>query len=678
MKRLILIIYALLFCAGINVYSQSAHYLRCLSINVLNDVTLTWEIPTTAPEFSAYKIYQAEVSNPTAFVEIFSSSIITTTSYVHSGGSAGQTINLYYIETALNNGSSIYSDTLRTLLLQAVDDGEGEVILSWNNMHNPPLPSVSNTFNIFLEYPQNSWNHIGSTSTNDYAHEINICEDSLSFQVVLQDDWGCTSSSNVAGGVYQDIIKPPMPIIDSVSIDPVDQEIVIGWETSLAPDANAYLIYRYINSNWIPIDTIWGRQNTVYKDIGVHPCTQSQAYALATLDSCGNKSLGTFLLPQQSILLQDILFDPCLPATILTWSPYINMEPSLSGYQVYASMESGPFQLVGTTSAGQTSYVHENVETDKHYTYYIRAFNTKNHGSSSCKKTVFTPQYAKPTFNYLANVSVDNNTHINITIYIDTTAVVQQVKIFRMDESSGIYEEITMISPGDDDVLTYEDQEVNIHQQSYEYKTSIIDSCGQETLTSNVIPSILLQGSIISENEVYLEWNVLSGWDGNVQAYDVFRIFDDIPESTPIASLPATTQEYTDNISEAGNTVSSFDYVVVAREASGNTYGFQESSYSNIIQLQAAPRIYMPNAFRPDGINSVFKPVGNYVDQSNYTFQIYDRWGSLVFETNSFSEGWNGSYRGKASPVGVYIYILKYRLPDGGTTSLKGSFVLLR
>ncbi len=678
MKRFKWIISVFIILLGISGHSQSMHYFRCLSVNELSDVTLTWEAPTSAGEFSSYKIFHAEISNPLSFQEIVAINNYTTTSFVHTGSSAGQMINLYYIETELTGGGTIFSDTLRTLFMQASDNGEGEVLLSWNNMHNPPLPSVSNNFNILLEYPLFTWSHLGSTPQNSYTYEISVCHDSLSFQVILQDDYGCLSASNIAGGLYQDIIKPPMPLIDSVSIDPSDQEIVVGWQQSTAPDAIGYLIYRYINSNWIPIDTLWGKENTIYKDIGVQPCNQSQAYALATLDSCGNKSLGTFLLPQQSILLNDISFNPCEASNMLSWSPYINMQPFILGYQVYASREGGPFQLIGTTSAGQTSFNHEGIEVGNHYNYYVRAFNANNYGSSSCIKPVFAFDYGKPAFHYLANVSVENNQYLEIKTYLDTAATIESVRIYRMDPSSGSFDEIDEISPVTEDILTYNDQSVNIQQSSYQYKISLIDSCGNELLFTNTMPSILLQGNIRSQNEIFLEWNEFSGWNGSIEAYEVYRVINGTIEPSPVSTLAPGTTEYIDVISESLATISSFDYIVAAVEADDNAYGFQEISYSNILQLQGTPSIYMPNAFRPGGINKIFKPVGNYVDQSNYTFQIFDRWGKLIFETQNFAEGWDGVYNGKSMPVGVYVYLLNYQILDGSIASQKGTFVLVR
>lgn len=68
--------------------------------------------------------------------------------------------------------------------------------------------------------------------------------------------------------------------------------------------------------------------------------------------------------------------------------------------------------------------------------------------------------------------------------------------------------------------------------------------------------------------------------------------------------------------------------------------------------------LYIPNAFTPngDGINDEF--VISLTNLSHYHIAIYNRWGKLLFETNSIFTNWDGSIGGKPAPVGVYYYVL--------------------
>lgn len=70
---------------------------------------------------------------------------------------------------------------------------------------------------------------------------------------------------------------------------------------------------------------------------------------------------------------------------------------------------------------------------------------------------------------------------------------------------------------------------------------------------------------------------------------------------------------------------------------------------------------YVPNAFTPngDGDNDHFAPVIN--DITNYTFQIFSRWGELIFSSSEPSEGWDGrTPNGTDVGVGVYVWELQY------------------
>ncbi len=89
---------------------------------------------------------------------------------------------------------------------------------------------------------------------------------------------------------------------------------------------------------------------------------------------------------------------------------------------------------------------------------------------------------------------------------------------------------------------------------------------------------------------------------------------------------------------------------------------------------------HIPNAFSPnyDGLNDVFKPIIECVPRE-YQFEVYDRYGNIVFKTGNPGEGWNGKKNGNDYPQGVYAWILRYRHPGTKqTVSKKGVVTLLR
>jgi len=73
---------------------------------------------------------------------------------------------------------------------------------------------------------------------------------------------------------------------------------------------------------------------------------------------------------------------------------------------------------------------------------------------------------------------------------------------------------------------------------------------------------------------------------------------------------------------------------------------------------------YVPNAFTPDGneFNQTFQPVftAGY-DPFDFNMQLFNRWGETIFETNDAAIGWDGSYKGKVVPNGVYTWRIEFK-----------------
>jgi len=90
--------------------------------------------------------------------------------------------------------------------------------------------------------------------------------------------------------------------------------------------------------------------------------------------------------------------------------------------------------------------------------------------------------------------------------------------------------------------------------------------------------------------------------------------------------------------------------------------------------------VFVPNAFSPnsDGHNDVLYAQSGIIQEIEQ-FQIYDRWGSLVFESNDWSIGWDGRYNGAELSPDVYGYFLTFRCPNTGALMLKkGNITILR
>ena len=76
------------------------------------------------------------------------------------------------------------------------------------------------------------------------------------------------------------------------------------------------------------------------------------------------------------------------------------------------------------------------------------------------------------------------------------------------------------------------------------------------------------------------------------------------------------------------------------------------------------------------GENSIIRVKGFGIVTMNW--KIYNRYGQLVFQSNTPYQGWDGTYNGVPQPMGVYAYTLEATFDDGTKTTKRGDITLIR
>jgi gliding motility-associated-like protein len=111
------------------------------------------------------------------------------------------------------------------------------------------------------------------------------------------------------------------------------------------------------------------------------------------------------------------------------------------------------------------------------------------------------------------------------------------------------------------------------------------------------------------------------------------------------------------------------------------------SAIDNItLDVHKSRDIFIPNAFSPnhDGINDRFAPFGGFEVVSIQNLKIFDRWGGLIFSSDTIGpndvnrSGWDGTSEGKTMDAGTYLYTMLVEFVDGEVVLLSGSFTLIR
>jgi len=106
----------------------------------------------------------------------------------------------------------------------------------------------------------------------------------------------------------------------------------------------------------------------------------------------------------------------------------------------------------------------------------------------------------------------------------------------------------------------------------------------------------------------------------------------------------------------------------------------QNSNPGSATAKTLSDNIYIPNAFTPngDGNNDAFNIYSNAGVITGVDMKIFNQWGQLIYETNNLAKGWDGTYKGKKQPSGVYMYVIKIQLGTGSETIRKGSVNLIQ
>lgn len=108
-----------------------------------------------------------------------------------------------------------------------------------------------------------------------------------------------------------------------------------------------------------------------------------------------------------------------------------------------------------------------------------------------------------------------------------------------------------------------------------------------------------------------------------------------------------------------------------------NQYGCTDT-ISHTVIIHEASTVFIPNAFTPngDGNNDTWGVIATNVKLME--LKVFDRIGEKVFETNDLNKWWDGTFKGKPLPPGVYVYVCSLVNLQNVSRNMKGSLTLLK
>lgn len=489
----------------------------------------------------------------------------------------------------------------------------------------------------------------------------------------LQTDANCSGQAVLSSDTLDNRI-PEAGKMRYVSVRGDDVEI--GWEMSPSPEVFAYIVYKNTPSGTSIVDTVF--TGITYVDTTANASETPETYYVVAIDRCGNNSL--IPAPQTTMLLAAEGSSACERTANLSWNAYKNWSNPVEKYEILVSENGATPRLVGEAAGNATSFTFQNANAGINYCFTVRAVESGTGNTANSSEVCLTLDVVPGvTELVLANATITLNNDINLIWLWNNDAAINKVEILR---TSGTANFSSIFSNAPQLPLersnSFLDENVNPSIQSITYQVKTTDACNV-SVQSNPVSTIFLEvQSRGNTGENLIRWTM---YKNNFATDIVYELYRQTTNGTPV--LVTTTNsgstEFSDIIDPNNPDDANACYFVIAKTnlnlSDGSTLPVE--SRSNVACATQETKIYIPNAFAPNGVNREFKPILPFGQPENYELVIFDRWGSKVFETQNLDSGWDGTIIGKQAPQGIYVYQIRMTV-GGKVKEYAGSLLLVR
>ncbi|MFT4661261.1 MAG: gliding motility-associated-like protein [Patiriisocius sp.] len=705
--RIVATIFLIFFSVNLSSQDELAPILECVEHLPNNNIRLKWSQPdyvNIQNNFPGcptveYKVFRAnaldgafgdigtithdqDVTSPPVFFE-------------DTDAQADQVKRYYYIELRYFGSCDIVNSNIVGSMFLTLAGGpttiQNTVDLSWNSENLTFGPEI----NIEENVNNTGWVTVYSDdiTADSYSRKNEHCsypDPSIPISYRLRiDSPNCLDPiySNVENGLFKDNLAPELPFIQTVSVDCFSGRTAIYWDSSTSNDVDGYHIQ---NEGFGTVQTLSdGNLNLVLinSPFATDPELGPAAYMVVPFDDCLQangtpNTTGADINELTSTIWLQGGYVECERKIELNWTPYTGWDAGVQQYLVKRILDDGTVQILESLPSSITSYDVENVEENVIYNLVVTATPVDDQliefDSWSNKYSAFTDYHEVAQIYDIELVTVVSESETRINFSVDEAVTGQSYRLEKLDNFGDTFESLITVSQdlAIDGIIIYSDYDVNNDLKGDDYRLVAIDKCENDVGISEVSNSIHLEvfandGDI----ENILTWNEYQKWDFGVGYHKVyFSSSEQMPFEVKYNIFDPQETFKLDNVSELLQSESKFCYRVDALSGDGGS----KISQSNIKCVTQSPLFYLPNAMVLNGQNRVWKPEGGFIDFESYELAIYDRWGTLLFQTKDFFEGWDGRYGGKQVREGVYAYFIKYREGDGKEQYRSGALTVLQ
>jgi|GEM_PF-2573729 len=485
--------------------------------------------------------------------------------------------------------------------------------------------------------------------------------------------------------------QPQAPDLKYVSIDPGTNNVEIGYYASPSASAIELEIKDVFQTSPVPkaiaIKTISGNTDgTVTLSPNDFQNYSDGAFASViniAIDASDGNASSQSLQETHTAILCNSTFDYCKKSATIAWNNYKGFNVSVSNTFIYEQISGKQAKVVSIPDLQDTEATIDVDQTNKDACYYILSNIVDDRGNThevTSNKTCLSASFPKlPDFMNADYATTKSDSSIELSFTIDTATDITDYKVWHSASKDGPFEVIDSAILGKTQhPFIFQHQGNDVGKQRNFYMLVAYDECGDSILCSNMASNIYLE--LKEENlSNQLDWNAYYQWQGGTEDHYIYRSIDG-GEFKEIGSenYSAEYLNHNDYLGELLYNDGEFCYYILAKE-SNNPHTKNGTSASNIVCIVKEARIFIPNSFNPVSKiqeNRVFMPQGSFFNKEDYHFIVWNRFDEVMFESDEYGKAWDGTYKGKAVPEGLYMYKLEVEHHSGkikkkGTVSVK-------
>ena len=597
----------------------------------------------------------------------------------------------YWAGTDSINLDSPESSTLCSIYLKAYQGSTPEsVLLSWNSPYHVSMDAAGGDFRLqrktssmgdwetLLELPD-------SPNGGSYEDTLGPCLSEVRYRI-QQDatDNIHVHESNVEVWTVASNASN-VPAVSHVNVTSADSLAEVHWVHDPGDNDNfGYIVYSCNGGAATPVDTVGeGVFSTVV--LNSSAWVASEEYRVAAINCLGDDDEpmpGGASDCARSMHL-GVIYRPCDEEAGLAWNRPDLLE-GVTQYQVQTkTLQPGSnweiLDVIEDNGSGSAlAYVHNNVPLQTTLRYRIVALGGANQQSASNEVEMTFDYQDAPATPVLeaALVRTDLAPGVPVEVRVNVGEGYQghEYELQRLNKDTDSWTGLERKGTANPEVI-FTDYDVNTDEFSYRYRIAVYNECEQLVSQSQEAETMLLQGFRNDELGMQrhnLSWSHYDGFPFGVDRYEVLvkTTADPSNYGQPLETMDANRSNFNRNVSDMTGDPGLFCYQIIAVEV--DPEGDLEAASSNWLCLVEEPVIWLPNAFTPNGddLNDWYPwtadapNVGFLGDapegSSNFRLSIFNRWGNVVYETESIGTPWDGKVNGKLVPNGVYMVKCQY------------------